>query len=142
MLPYPDKEDIDFQEIEHATNMGRSRAPPELGLPPMNPCNQQAGEELEFLATLPTVAFRIPAAAGDTLADRHADTATVPPAGLTLDLMQELGGPDKSRYLLDDYPRGEGSITSQSSGSGQSQYESLSEGSSVVDSEGECTICT
>ena len=60
VLPCPDtEEDIDFQEVEPATPMGRSIAPPELGLPPMNSCNLKAGGELEFQTTPPETVFNL-----------------------------------------------------------------------------------
>ena len=62
--------------------------------------------------------------------------------GHTLDSTQEFGGPDKSRYPLDNGNGGEGSTISQDSASGTLQYENVSEGSSLIDNDGNRTIHT
>ena len=93
VLPCPDtEEDIDFQGVEPATPMGRSIAPTELGLPPMNPCNMEAGRELEFQTTPPETVFRQPVTNGAQIG-----RPTVHPEDHTLDSTQEFGGPDESR---------------------------------------------
>ena len=62
--------------------------------------------------------------------------------GHTLDSTQEFGGPDESRYPLDNGPGGEGSTISQDSASGTLQYKNVSEGSSLIDNDGNRTIHT
>ena len=70
------------------------------------------------------------------------DRATVPPEDLTLDPTQEFGGPDDSRYPVNDKPGNTKSDRSKDSASVTSQYESISEGSSTVDDDGNRTIHT
>jgi hypothetical protein len=83
----------------------------------MNPCNLEAGGELEFETTTPETVFR-----QHVTTEAQIDRPTVPPEGHTLDSTQEFGGPDESRYPLDNGPRGEGSTLSLDSASGTSQY--------------------
>ena len=81
--------------------MGLSIAPPELGLPPMNPCNLEARGELDFQTTPPETVFRQPVtteAQIDRSTDAQINRPTVPPEGYTLEKTQEFGGPDESRY--------------------------------------------
>ena len=88
----------------------------------MNPCNLEAGGELEFQTIRPVTVIRQPATVNDTAAEAEIDRPIVQPEGHTLDSTQEFGGPDESRYPLDNGPRGEGSTLSQDSASGTSQY--------------------
>ena len=86
VLPCPDtEEDIDFQEVEPATLMGRSTAPPELGLPPMNPCNLEAGGVLEFQVVPTKTVFRQPVSIEGAASEAQIDRPTAPPEGHTLD---------------------------------------------------------
>ena len=138
MLPCPyTEEDIDSQEVEPATPMGRSVAPIELGLPPINPCNLEDGGELEFQTILTGTAFRQPANS-----ETQIDRPTVPPQGCTLDPTQEFGGPDESRYPVNNESGNARYDRSQDSNSVSSQYESISAGSSTVDDDGNRTIHT
>lgn len=83
----------------------------ELQLPPANP-NLEEGEEIEFLADLPSIAFIPPAEPRARANDKL-----------------ELEAPDLARFASPD-----GSMASTGSGSGLSQYETVSEGSSEVGS--------
>ena len=58
--------------------MGRSTAPPELVLPPMNPCNLEAGGELEFQTIPPETVFRKPVTIKDAADEAQIDRPTVP----------------------------------------------------------------